>query len=190
MWEKPMETGDLFDRFPRVETERLLLDQIKPQHADQLLFIRGSVEGAKYGPPPWKDIEQTQMKIAWFKGMYDNRDGVIWGIFLKETRDLIGHINYYIVRQYLGNVGYHLADDQWGRGYATEALRGALKFLYAIPDMHRTQATVHKDHPASIRVLEKVGFTNEGLLRHRANWQGKFVDLYMFSLLRGELILE
>ena len=190
MWERPMNTGDLFDIFPRIETERLVLNRIEPIHADQLLFIRGSVEGARYGPPPWTDKEQTLEKIAWFNGMHEGMEGVIWGIFLKETRDLIGHINYYIIRQYLGNVGYHLADNQWGKGYATEALRGALKFLYEIPDMHRTQATVHADHPASMRVLEKVGFTNEGLLRDRAHWQDKFVDLYMFSLLRGELILK
>ena len=41
--------------------------------------------------------------------------------------------------------------------------------------------------PEALRVLEKVGFKREGLLRGRAYWHEKFCDLYMYAMLRGEL---
>ena len=83
-------------------------------------------------------------------------------------------------------LGYHLDVDYWNKGIMTEVLGAVVRFLYERTDAHRLQATVHAEHRASIRVLEKVGFRREGVLRGRAYWHGRFCDLYMYALLRGE----
>ena len=62
--------------------------------------------------------------------------------------------------------GYVFAKDAWGQGYATESLR-AMVALAAEVKVERLYALCHVDHAASCRVLEKCGFTREGVLsRH------------------------
>jgi ribosomal-protein-alanine N-acetyltransferase len=175
-----------FEEFPRLETARCVLREATLAQAADLFRIRSQVEGARYGPDPWEDPQRAEQVIReWHKGFVDQED-IPWGIFFKEEDRFIGHIKYASIRQYLAMVGYHLDMAYWNQGIMTEVLAAVVDFLYTKTDAHRLQATVHKDHPVSMRVLEKMGFKREGLLRQRAFWHGKFCDLYMYALLRGE----
>jgi ribosomal-protein-alanine N-acetyltransferase len=181
-----MDRDALFATFPHIETERLELREVTLEHAEDLFRIRSQPDGARYGPDPWKDQRQAEKVIRqWHKWFLDKED-IPWGIFLRGRNRLIGHLKYAYMRQYLGMLGYHLDMEHWNKGIMTEALRAVIKYLYTQTDAYRLQATVHKDHDVSIRLLEKVGFRREGLLRGRAHWHGRFCDLYMYALLRGE----
>ena len=61
-------------------------------------------------------------------------------------------------------IGYILARDAWGRGYATEALLGSVEAARAA-GVRRLEAGVHVDHPVSCHVLEKAGFVRKGVRR-------------------------
>jgi ribosomal-protein-alanine N-acetyltransferase len=177
---KQKQTRDeLFAKFPILETERLVLKEIKPEHAEDLLKVRGDIDGAKYGPAPWTDLQYVKKRINDFHQDFMNKEGILWGVFYKGGNQLIGHFRYSYLRQYLGMIGYHFGVEHWNKGIGTEVLRYVLDYLYINTDAHRIQATVHKGNFASMRILEKVGFRNEGLLRDRAFWQDKFCDLYM-----------
>jgi len=176
----------LFSAFPRLQTERCELREVPPSCAGDLFRIRSDPEGARFGPDPWTDPQQAESRIQEWHDWFRAKEDVPWGIFLRGQDRLIGHIKYAYMRQYLGMIGYHLDIEFWNRGLMTEVLRGVVGFLYDRTGAYRLQATVHKDHAASMRVLEKVGFQREGLLRGRAYWHGTFCDLYMYGLLRGE----
>lgn len=181
-----MDREALFTTFPRLETERLELREVTLRHAGDLLRVRSQPEGARYGPDPWQDQGRAESVIRqWHKWFLDKED-IPWGIFFRGQDRLIGHLKYAYMRQYLGMLGYHLDLEHWNKGIMTEALRAVISFLYTRTDAYRLQATVHKDHEASIHLLEKLGFKREGLLRGRAYWHGCFCDLYMYALLRGE----
>ena len=60
-------------------------------------------------------------------------------------------------------MGYVIARDSWGRGYATEALEAVTRIAGGI-GVVRLQAHCHPDHAASCHVLEKCGFVREGVL--------------------------
>lgn len=64
----------------------------------------------------------------------------------------------------VASTGYVVASDSWGRGYATEAL-SAMRDLGRTLGLRRLYAICHVDHQASARVMEKGGFTFEGVLR-------------------------
>ncbi len=83
-------------------------------------------------------------------------------------------------------LGYWIAEQLWGRGIAAEACRAVLRFVFASYPAERIQARVVAGHPASVRVLEKVGFTYEGTLRSALFRREKFEDLMMFALLRAD----
>jgi RimJ/RimL family protein N-acetyltransferase len=65
----------------------------------------------------------------------------------------------------LGRLGYWLGPTAWGHGYATEAVRALAEYAFAETDLERLQARVYEWNPASCRVLEKAGFTQEARLR-------------------------
>lgn len=58
-----------------------------------------------------------------------------------------------------GDLGYAVARAQWGRGYATEMARAAIAHAFATYDRPEITADVFDDNPASVRVLEKLGFS-------------------------------
>ena len=79
--------------------------------------------------------------------------------------------------------GYVLARDAWGRGYATEALAAMVQLARA-SGVERLSATCHADHRASWRVMEKCGFTREGLLRSHTvfpNLSDRPADVLLYS---------
>lgn len=184
-----MNRDSLFRSFPVLDTERCTLREIPAECAGDLFRIRSNPEGARLGPDAWTDPQQAEDRIREWHEWFSAKEDVPWGIFLRGQDRLIGHIKYAYMRQYLGMIGYHLDVDYWNRGLMTEVLGTVVRFLYERTDAHRLQATVHSEHRASMRVLEKVGFKCEGLLRGRAHWHGRFCDLYMYALLRGEQLV-
>jgi ribosomal-protein-alanine N-acetyltransferase len=88
----------------------------------------------------------------------------------------------------LGEIGYLLSERARGRGVATRALGLLLRWSFAELRMGRVQALVHPDNPGSARVLVRLGFRREGLLRrYRAGERGR-EDRLIYSLLPGELV--
>jgi ribosomal-protein-alanine N-acetyltransferase len=62
-------------------------------------------------------------------------------------------------------IGYVLARPLWGRGLMAEALRFAIDWALAQPDVHRAYAFCDVQNPGSARVMEKAGMEREGILR-------------------------
>lgn len=78
---------------------------------------------------------------------------------------------------------YWLAPEAWGRGLATRALGMAVDYLLLSCGARRIQALVSPENMASMRVLEKAGFRNEGFLRNYFPAKsGKLLDVHMYAL--------
>lgn len=83
-------------------------------------------------------------------------------------------------------IGYMIAPDQWGNGYATDAVSLLAGYAFRERRLNRLYATVYATNPASARVLEKVGFEQEGTLRQHAFVDGEYVDVTYYGLLAEE----
>lgn len=83
-------------------------------------------------------------------------------------------------------VGCIVVPGARGRGYATEALRLLTDYLFLHLDIERIQCEVHPENAASRRLVERVGFTFEGILRRTHFRGGVWQDAAMYSLLREE----
>ncbi|VFQ85322.1 unnamed protein product [Cuscuta campestris] len=80
-------------------------------------------------------------------------------------------------------IGYALASKYWGKGIGTKAVKMAAASVFVEwPELERLQAVVDVENPGSQRVLEKAGFTREGVLRRYYLLKGKPRDAFMFSL--------
>ena len=77
--------------------------------------------------------------------------------------------------------GYWLGEALWGRGLATAAASAFKEHLVQSKRFARLQAPVFAWNPASMRVLEKVGFVREGVLHNSVTKDGALIDSVMYA---------
>lgn len=88
-------------------------------------------------------------------------------------------------------LGYWFTPSAWGKGFATEAVRGFVLWAFdAWPELYRIQATPYHTNVASQRVLQKSGFVQEGRKRKCAEKAGVLLDLYVYGVLRSDVGME
>ncbi len=73
-----------------------------------------------------------------------------------------------------------------GKGIVTEAVNMVVRFAFDQIGLHRVEAYVSTQNNPSMRVLEKAGFQQEGLLRKLLYINGHWVDHYMYARLEDE----
>jgi ribosomal-protein-alanine N-acetyltransferase len=116
-------------------------------------------------------------------------DLVDFGIFETETDELVGRLQLTGIA--LGpfqnaHVGYFVSERCNGRGYATEALRQAVDAAFGPLELHRVQAAAIPRNAASIRVLQKAGFREEGLALRYLHINGVWEDHKLYAVTREE----
>lgn len=180
----------VFGRFPELETGRLRLRELCPGDAESLFAVLGDEEVTEfYDDEVFGDIFQASEQIeAWVAG-FRARRCIRWGITQRKTGKVIGTCGYYGFHSWhkRAGIGYELARSFWQQGIMTEALSAIIEFGFKSIGLNRIEAVVMPENEGSVRLLEGLGFCQEGVLREYENWGDKgCVDLMMFSLLRRE----
>ena len=153
-----------------IETERLILRRFTVSDAEGMFYGWASDEKTvKY--VNWskhKSIDETAAILqAWIQD-YD-KNSFNWAVELKESKELIGNISVISVSKKHNNceIGYCYGSRYWNRGYATEALKAVVEYLFSKADMHIIEARHRSTNPASGRVMEKAGMKKEAVLTER-----------------------
>ena len=110
-------------------------------------------------------------------------------IFRESDGVMIGGITLANVRRGIvqaGTIGYWVGEPHAHRGYMTTALRVLLPSLFGELNLHRIEAACIPSNAPSIRVLEKCGFTREGLARRYLCINGVWQDHLLFGLLHED----
>lgn len=89
------------------------------------------------------------------------------------------------IHRQTAELGYYLAENHWGQGIMTEAIRQACREIFENTDILRIYAEPFSYNAGSRRALEKAGFQYEGLMRRNAVKNGKVVDMTLYSLTRS-----
>jgi [ribosomal protein S5]-alanine N-acetyltransferase len=84
-------------------------------------------------------------------------------------------------RDHLAEVGYWLAEDFWGKGIATEAMRQITEYAFGSLNFRKLYATALAPNIASMRVLEKCGYQREAILKAEVQKNGICFDLHQFA---------
>jgi RimJ/RimL family protein N-acetyltransferase len=101
--------------------------------------------------------------------------------------EAVGGIGYEIqpdVHRISAEIGFWLGEAYWGKGITTEALRAVTEHAFHTHDLRRIFADVFEWNPASMRVLEKAGYTREAVLRKSAIKDGKVIDQTLYAIVR------
>lgn len=113
------------------------------------------------------------------------------GLLICAEGDPVGFI--YLIREKpnaqvfrFGELAYWITPSEWGNGYATSASELLLAHAFDELGLHRIEASTFSTNDASKRVLEKLGFTEEGDARQVARVEGEWIDKTRFSLLETD----
>jgi ribosomal-protein-alanine N-acetyltransferase len=181
--------------FPSLSTPRLQLREIVASDAPALLAIHSDREAMKwFGTDPLVDLEGAEKMIAGFANMRAlPSPGVRWGIVhATPTRGgaLLGTCGVFRWNRGWRTclTGYELARTAQGRGYMTEALRAIYAWVFDAMAVDRIEAQVHPQNAASLALLKRLGFVEEGLLREAGLWSGERRDLVQLGMLRREFV--
>lgn len=115
--------------------------------------------------------------------------GYAFLIFRNGDATLLGGLSIGNVRRGVAqaaSLGYWIGIPHVGRGHMTDAVRATLAFSFKTLGLHRLEAACLPHNIASRRVLEKTGFTREGLARRYLKISGVWQDHDLFSLLQDD----
>lgn len=122
------------------------------------------------------DLAQVRSRIERYRDAFNDKSGFgVWAIELTATGEVVGTVE--LVPLDGGpeiEVGYHLAQRHWGRGYATEAARGAVDYGFEQVGLARIVGVIYPENAASRNVLEKCGM----VYQRRGTWFGWELDQF------------
>ena len=178
-----------------ISTKRLLLRKVRISDTTQVfhIFSQASV-AAYYDCDRYTDISQATQWLEWNQSLYKGQglQGFRWAItFIDDPCTLIGSCGIHCVNasHHSLEIGYELAPEYWGKGIMHEALSSMIQvcFQHEFPiQLNRISATTHLNNLASVRVLKKLGFIEEGVLREYGYWKGEYQTVRLFSLLKRD----
>ena len=103
-----------------------------------------------------------------------------------KTIGSIGVFRQQNIHRQTAEMGYYIAEEYWGKGIMTDAVKQICNYVFKNSDILRIYAEPFAYNTGSCRVLEKAGFQYEGTLRNNAVKNGKVIDMKMYSLLMEE----
>ena len=171
--------------FPILETERLILREIKMEDAADLFAYFSNEEVMRYyGQETFTAIQQVETLIGHFSENYRNQRGIRWGIQIKGHAELIGSLglNNLMMSNKRAEIGYEIHSTYWRNGYTSEAVKKVISYAMKELKLNRLGAMVYVENKASNNLVKKLGFQHEGVLRKYYVQNGKAYDTNVYSI--------
>jgi RimJ/RimL family protein N-acetyltransferase len=174
---------------PLLESERLRLRAYRMQDLDALYALYSDPRVMRYWSfPPWHELAQARAYLD--RVFAEDAAGTVlaWAVADRASDAFIGTATLHSLQreQARAELGYSLHPDWQGRGLAGEALRLVIAQAFGPMRLRRLEADVDPRNLASCRLLERLGFQREGLLRARWRVAGEDCDSAFYGLLAHE----
>ena len=173
---------------PTLESPRLRLRPYRQDDARAVYALYSDPVVTRYWSfPAWTRREQASDYLA-ARMALETPAVYAWALAERECDRLIGTTTLFSLSgpHKRAEIGYSLLPARQGQGLATEALRTVLEHAFGPLGLERIEADVDPRNEASWRLLEKLGFRREGLLRNRWRVDGEVCDSFLYGLLRED----
>jgi RimJ/RimL family protein N-acetyltransferase len=171
----------------RIDCGDLLLRLAQRQDLPGLMALHCDDEVNRYLPyVTWQGPADAD---RWFdKVVARHREGSAVQLVICQQAEVLGTAILFGFEQENGRaeLGYALKRSCWGRGVMTRTLPTLLQFCFDELQLRRLDAEVDPRNQASCRLLQRVGFRQEGLQRQRRVVKGELRDAALFGLLRQD----
>ena len=169
-----------------LQTSRLTLRPMTIADAEPLHAIMSDAEVmAFWDVSEFEDIELTTLILKSQLAGMKAKKSAYWAMELSSDKTFIGCCDLSEIDRWhhRAEVGFIVAKAYWGDGYAQEAMGAVLDHAAQSLKLRRLSARTHLGNIRSVRLLEKLGFIHEGLLRGFVDREGERRDCLLFGLL-------
>ena len=188
----------MMENFPVIETERLVLKNVTDDHVNEVFRHFASEEVNEFVDfDTAQSIADAQEIIDWSRRLYKNNAGILWGIFSKADDVFMGQVNFanrasdnFTRVVHRTEIGFDLSPQYWGNGYMTEAIKSSISWIFNSYNINikRIEAIINTKNYSAEKLVSKVGFTKEGVLRGYVVYDNELWDMSMFSLLKQDWV--
>ena len=172
--------------FPRLQGKRICLRQPCADDVDAVFALFADPAVMRYwSRPPMTTRAEAEGLVAEIDEAFAARTMLNWVVARRSDDVAIGTCTLFRFepRHRRAEIGYSLRSDHWGRGLAAEAVALSLDWAFRTLGLHRVEADIDPRNAGSRRLLERLGFASEGLLRERYFMAGEVSDTELFGLL-------
>jgi [ribosomal protein S5]-alanine N-acetyltransferase len=173
----------------QLQTARLLLRPLRHDDAAALYAIHADPAVMRYwSTPPWTGLDEAQRMIEGDIAAMATGRNIRLGLQRRDDGALVGHCTLFKLEPACrrAEVGYALARAAWGQGLMQEALTALLDHGFGALALNRVEADIDPRNAPSGRILERLGFVREGLMRERWIVAGETSDTAFYGLLRRD----
>ncbi len=171
------------------ETIPLRLIPVKPEHAAAWMRWRNETASQRFNPLLQLTLEELAQRLSSYYGSdLTDRTRAEYRWIVQLGDEPVGTVSAMNPSWHMGyvEIGYMLAESHQGRGLGTRAVALLVEKLFRETELHRVFGTVSVENIASIKLLERLGFVREGVLRQHFLIQGRRIDEVVYGLLRHE----
>ncbi|MBK9061543.1 MAG: GNAT family N-acetyltransferase [Flavobacteriales bacterium] len=171
---------------PTLTTARLVLREVRMSDAPEFFAMRSDPEVMRFVHRPRAvTIDDAKAFVTRVQDGQRANTCAQCAITLKENDACIGVIGPWRIdpEHHRGEIGYMLARDHWGQGLMSEAIATVADHAFGVLGLHSLEAWTQAGNVASMRVLEKNGFTREAYFKENIFWDGAFSDSVVFGRL-------
>lgn len=175
------------NKFPEIETERLILSQLKEEDLPLVVeYLQSKIfsDLTSNIPSPYTE-EDAQFWLNNSQQAFENKSGYTFAIRNKDY-EIMGAIGLHDRGDDKAELGYWLGASFWNNGYITEAAKAILDFGFNELNLNKIYATHFLHNLASGKVLEKIGMQKEALLKQHLKKNGEYFDIPLYSIFRNK----
>lgn len=160
----------------QIKTERLTITTFSPDMAQTVYENSQDNDTRRFVPDEvYNSVEEAREAIEFLMSRYDSADGpFVYPIITNDSGKNIGYVQFCKLehdKEGSWEIGYHIAKNFTGKGYATEAVKAFLSVMTEKLNIKEVYGICLAENTASVRVLEKCGFTQ--IYQGFGNYQGK-----------------
>lgn len=170
--------------------EIISLEFLEEIHAESLLNLVNANRPYLREWLPWVDHMQTLANFTWYISDAKKRATAKtdFGYAIIIDKNIVGRIGLHRIdhQNRIGEIGYWLADGLQGRGIITRCCSALINHAFKELGLNRIEIKCGLGNDKSRAIAEKLQFKQEGILKQAELLNGKFIDLYLYAILKEE----
>ena len=177
-----------FEEFPILKTERLTLRDIRVGDAEEIYAMRTSGRVNEFiARPTMGTLDDSVKLIERTNEAYNSGQGIGWAGILRDKNAIIGTCGFNMIDypNLRAEIGGELAVDYWGKNIALEAVSAIVNYGLHSMNLHSIEAKVQPGNRGAIHLMEYLGFKKEAHYVDRMYFNGEFMDMAVYTLIRG-----
>lgn len=183
----------LFENPPELCSERLRFVKITPEYAADMYAYSQNPEVTKYLTwSPHSSLKETEHYVKLLQKKYEAGVFNDWGLVEKASGRLIGTCGFtsFDYKNNTSEIGYVLSEDFWGKGLAVEAASTVMRFGFKEFGLNGFCAKFIEGNDASMRVMQKLGMSLEGVYRNSMFIKGSYKTIVVYRITRDEFFAK